>query len=224
MPYFSSTSSYFQHCLISPPFHQFTSSYHLHFITSLKLTRFSFISPPLPISPTSFHHFSSTSFPPFWSTHLFILILPIPHFFSPTSPYHLFYISSTSSLTIWAATWDFQWCGMCGNHMSRLILFLLHFLILLCTCSYRLPSSFNGIARTLKKLCTSKGDNPIKQWFSSIVSLSIIGTSLKGKNLLPEGANSFLLEQFPMAWKITFTTLGDLPWMLLFLLRMCVSA
>ena len=33
-------------------------------------------------------------------------------------------------------------------------------------------------------------------------------TSLKGKNLLPEGPNSFLLEQFLMAWKITFTSLG----------------
>ena len=36
------------------------------------------------------------------------------------------------------------------------------------------------------------------------------GNSLKGKNLLPEGANSFLLEQFLIVWKITFTTLGDL--------------
>ena len=27
-----------------------------------------------------------------------------------------------------------------------------------------------------------------------------------------------------MVWKITFTTLGDLPWMLLFLLRTCVTA
>ena len=38
-----------------------------------------------------------------------------------------------------------------------------------------------------------------------------MGTSLKGKNLLPEGANSFLYEQFLIVWKITFTTLGDLP-------------
>ena len=36
-------------------------------------------------------------------------------------------------------------------------------------------------------------------------------TSLKGMNLLPEGANSFLKEQFLMVWKITFTTVGDLP-------------
>ena len=38
-----------------------------------------------------------------------------------------------------------------------------------------------------------------------------MGTSLKGKNLLPEGANSFLYEQFYRVWKITFITLSDLP-------------
>ena len=40
-----------------------------------------------------------------------------------------------------------------------------------------------------------------------------IRTSLKGKNLLPEGANSFLYEQFLIVWKITFITLhvSDLP-------------
>ena len=43
----------------------------------------------------------------------------------------------------------------------------------------------NGIARTLKKLCTSKRDYWIKQSIPSIASLFIIGTSLKGKNLLP---------------------------------------
>ena len=46
---------------------------------------------------------------------------------------------------------------------------------------------------------------------TSIVSLLLMGTSLKGKNLLSAGANSFLQEQLLMAWKITFTTLGDLP-------------
>ena len=44
-----------------------------------------------------------------------------------------------------------------------------------------------------------------------IVPLFIMGTSLKGENLLPQGANSFLLEQFRLVWRITFTTLGDLP-------------
>ena len=43
---------------------------------------------------------------------------------------------------------------------------------------------FNDIARTLKKLRTSKGDYWIKQRFFSIASLLITRTSLKGKNLL----------------------------------------
>ena len=34
---------------------------------------------------------------------------------------------------------------------------------------------------------------------------SKMGTSLKGNNLLPEGAYSFLLEQFLEVWKTTFT-------------------
>ena len=50
----------------------------------------------------------------------------------------------------------------------------------------------NGVARTLKKLPSSKGDYWIKQRFSSIVSFLKMESSLKGKNLLPEGANSFL--------------------------------
>ena len=59
-----------------------------------------------------------------------------------------------------------------------------------------------GVARTLKKLRTSKGDYCIKQWFSTIMSLFKMGT-------FPEGANSFL-KQFLIVWKITFTTLVDL--------------
>ena len=60
---------------------------------------------------------------------------------------------------------------------------------------------YNGVARTLKKLRTSKGDSWIKQRFSSMAPLFKIGTSLKGKNLLPEerilnllpeGANSLV--------------------------------
>ena len=31
-----------------------------------------------------------------------------------------------------------------------------------------------------------------------------MGTALKGKNWLPEGANSFLSEQVHIVWKITF--------------------
>ena len=71
--------------------------------------------------------------------------------------------------------------------------------------------NINGVARSLKNLRTSKEDYWNKQRFSSSALLSKIGTSLKGKNLLPEGANSFLYEQFPRLWKITFTTLGEPP-------------
>ena len=51
---------------------------------------------------------------------------------------------------------------------------------------------FNGVARTLKKLRTSKGDYCTKQRFSTIMSLFKMGTSLKGKNLLTEGTSSLL--------------------------------
>ena len=45
-----------------------------------------------------------------------------------------------------------------------------------------------------ERICyaNKKRDYWIKQCFSSFVSLSEMGTSIKGKNLLPEGANSFL--------------------------------
>ena len=48
-------------------------------------------------------------------------------------------------------------------------------------------------------------------------------TSLKGKSLLPEGANYFLYEQFLIVWKITFIILIDLSWVLLFLLRTWIA-
>ena len=81
-----------------------------------------------------------------------------------------------------------------------------------------------GEAWTRKKLRTTKGDYRINQWFSSIVSLFKMRTSFKGKNLLPgEGANSFLYEKFLIVRKLKFITLSDLPWMLLFLLRTCVT-
>ena len=50
----------------------------------------------------------------------------------------------------------------------------------------------------LANVRTSKGDYCMKQWFSTITSLFKMGTSLK---VLPEGANSFLKEQFLMVWK-----------------------
>ena len=50
----------------------------------------------------------------------------------------------------------------------------------------------NNIDRTVKKLSTSKGDYWIKQEFSAFASLFKMGTSLKGKNLLPEPEGKFL--------------------------------
>ena len=38
-----------------------------------------------------------------------------------------------------------------------------------------------------------------------------VGTSIKEKSLLPEGANCFLYEQFLIVWKITSIILSDLP-------------
>ena len=69
----------------------------------------------------------------------------------------------------------------------------------------------NGVARTLIKLRASKGDYWIKQWFSLSATLFKMEMSLKGKNLLLEGASSFLYEQFLMVRNITFITLSDLP-------------
>ena len=68
----------------------------------------------------------------------------------------------------------------------------------------------NGVARTLKNLYI-KGRLLDQAVILLIASLFKIGTSLKGKNLLPEGANSFFYEQFFIVVKITFTILGDLP-------------
>ena len=91
-----------------------------------------------------------------------------------------------------------------GLHVGRLWLLTLH--------QCRLQKLLNnGVARKLNKLRTSRGDYWNKQRFSSITSLFKIGTSLKGKILPPEGANSFLSEQFLLVWKIFFTRQGDLP-------------
>ena len=62
-------------------------------------------------------------------------------------------------------------------------------------CSQRLCTDdtySNSVARTLKKLCTSKGEYCTKQWFSPIAYVFKIVTRLKGKDLPPSGANSFL--------------------------------
>ena len=83
-------------------------------------------------------------------------------------------------------------------------------------------SSGNGVARTLKKLSTSKRDYWIEPWFSSFGSLFKMGTFLR-KDLVPRGSEFFLLRAVPYGMEINFIT-GDLPWMLLFLLRTSVTA
>ena len=55
----------------------------------------------------------------------------------------------------------------------------------------RADAAINVVARTLKQICTPKVDYWIKQWFSSIASIFKMGTSIKEKNVLLEGANSF---------------------------------
>ena len=60
--------------------------------------------------------------------------------------------------------------------------------------------SYNGIARTLKKLRTSKGDYWIKQRLSSIASLFKMETSLKGKKNAPTENKFYLLRAAPY-WK-----------------------
>ena len=72
-----------------------------------------------------------------------------------------------------------------------------------------------GVATTLKKLRTSKGDYSIKKWFSSIAFLFKMETSLKGKNLLPEGANCFPIRAVPYCMENHFYHISDLPFMLL---------
>ena len=56
-------------------------------------------------------------------------------------------------------------------------------------------------SQNVRKCYTHQRETTVTSSDSSIASLFIMGTALKGKNLLPEGANSFLLEQFLMALK-----------------------
>ena len=76
---------------------------------------------------------------------------------------------------------------------------------------------FQWRSQNAEKLCTSKGN----YWIIISDSLHL---RLISKWEIPRGSKFFLKEQFLMAWRITFTTLSDLPWLLLFLLGACVSA
>ena len=85
--------------------------------------------------------------------------------------------------------------------MHSIYLKFIHIIQVLLSHLNRLTNAnINGVARMLNKLRASKGD-----YWSSNVSLQSrpfqMETSLKGKNLLPEGANSFLYEQFHIVRK-----------------------
>ena len=69
----------------------------------------------------------------------------------------------------------------------------------------------NGVARTLNTLMHIKGRLLDQAMILFNYDTFQMGTSHEGKNLLREGANSFLYEQFFRVWKITFCTLGYLP-------------
>ena len=86
-----------------------------------------------------------------------------------------------------------------SQYMKNLIWYLSHRRAFKAQTSQRIRS--NSVARSLKKLRTSKGDYWIKHWFSSIAPLFKMETSLKGKNFFHGGANSFLYEQFLIVWK-----------------------
>ena len=85
---------------------------------------------------------------------------------------------------------DVDWSAVCDCGISRL------YSVSVLSHLSQHKHICNGVVRTLTKLRTSNGDYCIKQWFSSIVPFFKIETSLKGKNLLPEGANSLQLRPF----------------------------
>ena len=82
----------------------------------------------------------------------------------------------------------------------------------------------NGVARTMKKLCTSKGDYWNKQWFSSIASLYKLGHSLKGKKLASKGSEFLPSIAAPYGMKNHLPHYVTYIDRVLCLLRMCVAA
>ena len=74
----------------------------------------------------------------------------------------------------------------------------------------------NGIAGMLIKVTHNKG----RILYQAVILFNCVPYQ---NGLLPEGANSFLYEQFLIVWKITYITLSELPWMLLFILCKCIS-
>ena len=112
---------------------------------------------------------------------------------------------------------------LAGNTGANAAFSILNTVIIALLYSFHSTSSlhYNGEARSLKGTHI-KGRLLVQAMISFSCIPFQMGTSLKGKNLRPEGANSFHHEQFLIVLKITFITLSDLLWMLLFLLRTCV--
>ena len=79
------------------------------------------------------------------------------------------------------------------------------------------------MARTRKKYAHQGDTTGTSSDYLQLRSFLKIETSLKGKNLLPSGSEFFPLRAVPFGMETHFTTLGDLPLMLLFLLRTCVT-
>ena len=99
--------------------------------------------------------------------------------------------------------------------ISKLATADFNFLASLCSCSLVLVC--NGVARTLKSYAHRR---------------ETTGSSIDSLHLLPFSKRELLLKERIFSqreWILSFkssslwyTTLGDLPWMMLFLLRMCV--
>ena len=92
-------------------------------------------------------------------------------------------------------------CLFLSGHLRQVLLYnkrQVPYLICVYGKCFKISNTFlvlsNGIARMLKRLCTSKGDYWIKKWFSSIVSLFKMGTSLKGSEFFPLRAVPYGME------------------------------
>ena len=92
------------------------------------------------------------------------------------------------------------------------------------TVKTKISAKINVVARMLQKLRTSKGDYWIKQWFSSIATLFIMGTSLKGKHLAPRGSEIFPLRAVPYDMENHFFHTRSPHLNITILLRTCVTA
>ena len=67
----------------------------------------------------------------------------------------------------------------------------------------------NGVARTLKSYPHQRETTRSSNDSVQLHPFFEMGITFKGKNLLPEGRNSFFKEEFLIVWKITFITLSN---------------